>query len=342
MPGSSTPATIGSNIDNISWRPRKYHGALEGFGVLLVLASSSSGAFTKIEKMSVKARQSRAATNSMESRCGHTCTLSCGVALTSWMDPDLTTVSRRWVWPPGPAATGGAAVATAVPAVAVAVATPAPPPGASEASPPAALLRAAFARSRRCAGILLSAALGAAASAAAGASSPSPASGLAAAALARASSARLRRCSGISVIDSPPVLQGTADAAVLADTPEVDSHEDHDHEREHEHVQHVPAQQRVGADLAAAEEHEAHLVSEDRGVAHHVRAHGHRPERQLVPRQQVAGEREQQGEEQQHDADHPVELPRRLVGAVVEDACHVQEHRQDHEVGRPSVHVPHQ
>ena len=37
-----------------------------------------------------------------------------GVAFTSWIEPDLTTVSSRWVCPPGPAATGGAAVATAV------------------------------------------------------------------------------------------------------------------------------------------------------------------------------------------------------------------------------------
>ena len=37
--------------------------------------------------------------------------------MTSWIEPDFTTVSRRWVCPPGPvasgAATGGAAVATA-------------------------------------------------------------------------------------------------------------------------------------------------------------------------------------------------------------------------------------
>ena len=45
-----------------------------------------------------------AATNSTTSRCGHTWTLSCGVAFTSWIEPDLTTVSRRWVWPPGPVA----------------------------------------------------------------------------------------------------------------------------------------------------------------------------------------------------------------------------------------------
>ena len=109
-----------------------------------------------------------------------------------------------------------------------------------------------------------------------------------------------------------------------------------------QHVQHVPAQQRLRPDLGAAEEHEPHLLAEHRRVAHHVRAHGDGPQGELVPRQQVAGERQQQRERQQDDADHPVELPRRLVGAVVEDARHVQEHRQHHQVGAPSVHVPHQ
>ena len=80
-----------------SCRPRKYHGALEGFGVWLGLARVSSGALTKIEKMRTKAVQSRAATNSMASRWGQVWTLSWGMALTSWMDPDFTTVSRRWV-----------------------------------------------------------------------------------------------------------------------------------------------------------------------------------------------------------------------------------------------------
>src|SRR3546814_7435 len=68
MPGIVTPATIGWNMVSSSWRPRKYHGALEGFGVSLKLASSSSGAFTKIEKKSKNAVTARAATNSTTSR----------------------------------------------------------------------------------------------------------------------------------------------------------------------------------------------------------------------------------------------------------------------------------
>src|SRR5262245_40075978 len=247
-PGSVTPATIGWNIVNSSWRPRKYQGAFEGFGVWLGLAISCSGAFTNVEKTSRKAVQPRAATNSMPSRWGQTCTLSWGVALTSWIEPDLTTVSSRWVWPPGPVASGGPAEAAGAGAVARAGAVPPPP----VAAPPAAAL-AARERSSRWAGMRLAASLW-------GADSPppppapapasaagAPSAGAAppdalAAALRRASSARLRRCSGISVM-SLVVLrasQRAADAAVLADPPDVDGHEDHDHERQHQHVQHVP------------------------------------------------------------------------------------------------------
>ncbi len=121
-------------------------------------------------------------------------TLSWGMALTSWMEPDFTTVSRRWVWPPGPAATGGAAVATPPPAGS-AVATAVPPPSPLLAAPP---LRAALARSSRWAGMRLSPPPSAPpdAGASAGVSDV--------AAFCRAASARLRRCSGISVMSPSP------------------------------------------------------------------------------------------------------------------------------------------
>ena len=59
-------------------------------------------------------------------------------------------------------------------------------------------------------------------------------------------------------------LQRTGDAAILANPPEVDGHEDDGDEREHEDVEHVPAQQRLGTDLDAAEQHEPDLVAEHR------------------------------------------------------------------------------
>src|SRR5438105_15636016 len=122
MPGRVTPATMGWNIVSSSWRPRKYHGALDGLGVKLKLADARNGALTTVEKTSRKAVMDRAATNSPTSRWGHVWTLSVGTLLTSWMEPALTTVSSRWVWPSGPRATGAGAVAVAVAAGAVAVA----------------------------------------------------------------------------------------------------------------------------------------------------------------------------------------------------------------------------
>src|SRR5438552_5684358 len=129
-----TPATIGWNIVSSSCRPRKYHGALDGLGVRFGLAMPSRGAFTNAEKTRRKAVIASEATNSPTRRCGHTWTLSTGVAFTSWIEPAFTTVSSRWVWPAGP--TGAAAPAPAVTwavavAVAVAALAGAGPPGAS-------------------------------------------------------------------------------------------------------------------------------------------------------------------------------------------------------------------
>src|SRR5436190_1446319 len=136
-PGMVTPATIGWNIVSSSCRPRKYHGALDGFGVRFGLAVASRGALTRAENTSRNAVMARLATNSMTSRWGHTLTWSVGVALTSWIDPALTTVSSRWVWPAGPTrppaasappTTRAAAAAPVVAGVgAVAVAVPPPP-----------------------------------------------------------------------------------------------------------------------------------------------------------------------------------------------------------------------
>src|SRR5262245_25564800 len=58
-PGIVTPAIIGWNIVSSSCRPRKYQGALDGLGVWLKLASSSSGAFTNTENTNRNAVQAR-------------------------------------------------------------------------------------------------------------------------------------------------------------------------------------------------------------------------------------------------------------------------------------------
>ena len=115
IPGSNTPAIIGLNIFRSSCRPRKYHGAFDGFGVAFTSARPSSGAFTIAENTVTNAISDRIDANSSTSRCGHTCTLSWASARVCWIEPDLTTVRSRWVWPPGPVPVGaGAATAVAV------------------------------------------------------------------------------------------------------------------------------------------------------------------------------------------------------------------------------------
>ena len=130
--------------------------------------------------------------------------------------------------------------------------------------------------------------------------------------------------------------------AVLAHAPDVHGqHQDQEH-REHGDVQRVEAQQRVLADLGATDQQVLQLAADQRDVVHEIRADRDRPVRQLVPGQQVAGEREREREQQQHHADHPVELARLLVGAGVEHAHEMQRDDEHHEVRRPAVHVPDQ
>jgi len=66
------------------------------------------------------------------------------------------------------------------------------------------------------------------------------------------------------------------------------------------------------------------------------------PVGQLIPRQQVSGKTQGQGQHQQGQADQPVKLPAALVGAGVKHPRHVQEHADDHQMCGPAVHVSHQ
>src|SRR4051794_10877761 len=137
-PGIVTPATIGWNIVRSSWRPRKYQGAFDGFGVWLMSARPSNGAFTSAEKIVTIAVSDSSDANSMDNRCGQVWTLSWASPLVCWIEPALTTVSNRWVWPPGPTPAGAPAdIAGALARVAVAVAVPPPPADAPSSPPPA-------------------------------------------------------------------------------------------------------------------------------------------------------------------------------------------------------------
>ena len=83
------------------------------------------------------------------------------------------------------------------------------------------------------------------------------------------------------------------------------------------------------------------FVTEKRRGAGHVGTDRDGPDGQLIPRQQVAGERQQEREQQQDDADHPVELARRFVTAGEKHAIHVEPGRDDHGVGAPAMQLAH-
>src|ERR1039458_8994427 len=72
-------------------------------------------------------------------------------------------------------------------------------------------------------------------------------------------------------------------------------------------------QKRTHAARVASQHHLANPRAPQRSVTADVRPHRDGPESELVPWQKIAGERESQGEQEQHHADHPVELPRPLV-----------------------------
>src|SRR5688572_24864252 len=138
-------------------------------------------------------------------------------------------------------------------------------------------------------------------------------------------------------------LDGSRDAAVLADAPEVHGHQERRDERDPDAVEDVEAKERACSDEPAAQEREARVVRgrdeldvsdleqtgprsfdpEERRRRRHVRPDRDRPDRQLVPGKEVAGEREEERQHEQDDADDPVELARRLVRAGHEDAEHV-------------------
>src|SRR5208337_2224138 len=54
---------------------------------------------------------------------------------------------------------------------------------------------------------------------------------------------------------------------------------------------------------------------------------------------EIAGIAQEERDQQEHHADHPVELVRRLVAAAIENVKHVAEDQQHHQVRRDTVHV---
>src|SRR5688572_14239059 len=122
------------------------------------------------------------------------------------------------------------------------------------------------------------------------------------------------------------LLERPRHSAIATDSPEVYGHEYRSNQRQADDVQRVEANESVRADLEATAHDEDHRVTEDGGRTHHVRTDGDGPQRQLVPGQQVAREAEEEGEDEQDDAYHPVELTRRLISTGVKDSHHMQQH----------------
>src|SRR5579862_766311 len=280
--GSTTPACHGSKKTSISCRPRKYHGAFDGFGVRVGLAGSSSGASTSSDHTRSSTTMRMAHRNSARTRLGQVCTLSSPGPLAFLID----TSTRR---------AGGRPASAAPPATALNVALLSSAMGPRSRQPvqqpddqrhqngkrqyPHLELRAAARRSDRWPG-----------------------------------------------------------ESVTPDAPEMHRHEQAGDQWNEDAVQNVESQQGMRADLATTEQEGARVVngihadqlvertfvSQQRGGTTHVRAHGHCPDRQLIPRQQVPGETEEQREDQQDDTDDPVEFAGRLVGTGQEYAEHVQ------------------
>src|SRR5271156_4850107 len=74
--GSTTPAYHGSKNTNISCKPRKYHGAFDGFGVRVGFDGCSSGALSSSDHTVNTMITSRAIRNSLRTRNGQVCSFS--------------------------------------------------------------------------------------------------------------------------------------------------------------------------------------------------------------------------------------------------------------------------
>ena len=115
-----------------------------------------------------------------------------------------------------------------------------------------------------------------------------------------------------------------------------------DRPRHQQHVDRVEAGQRRRPELGAGAQEVTQVGADDRAGAVDVDADDRGPVGALVERQQVAGEGHRHRQDQQHHADHPVELARVLVGAEEEGPAHVEEDQDHHHAGAPLVHPVHE
>ena len=118
--------------------------------------------------------------------------------------------------------------------------------------------------------------------------------------------------------------------------------EQHQQARQHTGVQRKEARQCVMPVLGATDDELLHLRPGERDEVHQVGGDTGGPKSFLIPRQQVAGQRQGQHEQQQQDTKPVVHLTRRLVRAVDHDLHQVQQQQHRHELRRPVVNAAQQ
>ena len=135
---------------------------------------------------------------------------------------------------------------------------------------------------------------------------------------------------------------GRRRGAELDDQVHVGADQGDDRPGHEQHVDRVEAREGRRPELRPGAEEVAQVGADDRAGAVDVDADDRGPEGALVEGQQVAGEGHRHRQDQQHDADHPVELARVLVGAEEEGPAHVEEDQDHHHARAPLVHPVHE
>ena len=118
--------------------------------------------------------------------------------------------------------------------------------------------------------------------------------------------------------------------AVLAEDRHV-QHEEADQERgQHAGVQREEARQRMVAVFAAADHELLQGFADEGDQAHEARRHAGRPIAALIPREQIAGERQAQDDLHQNQAEPEIEFARRFICAVDHHLKQVERQQHDH------------
>jgi hypothetical protein len=143
------------------------------------------------------------------------------------------------------------------------------------------------------------------------------------------------------------VALAAAPAAVLGvllqhQDEDVDHHQADQQRRQQHHVEHEQPRDDVAGGELAAEQQEGHPGADQRDRQRDRVEDPQADAAEQVVGQRVAGEALAQGQEQQRDADQPVDLAGPAEGAGEEDAAQVDHDRGHEHQRRPVVHLAHQ